>query len=70
VPDDIDRTLSRLMSIAQVGTEMVVPIGVGFLLDSYVFHTPPIFMIVGAILGFVGGVIHLVALNQPKKPQT
>ena len=68
MPEDLDSTLSRLMSIGQVGTEMVVPIGIGFLLDYYLFHTSPLFMIVGALVGLVGGVIHLIVLNRPKRP--
>jgi len=67
VAEDFDRTVSRLMTIGQVGTEMVVPIGVGFLLDHYLFHSAPLCMVVGAILGLVIGIVHLVKLNQPKR---
>jgi F0F1-type ATP synthase assembly protein I len=67
VVDEYDRTVSRLMTMSQVGTEMVAPIGLGFLLDYYVFHTLPLFMIIGAVLGLVGGIVHLVILNQPKR---
>jgi F0F1-type ATP synthase assembly protein I len=67
VPDDVERTMARLMSIGQVGTEMVVPIGIGFLIDYYVFGSLPLCMIVGAILGLVIGIVHLVKLNQPKR---
>lgn len=65
--EKFDSTVSRLMTIGQVGTEMVVPIAIGFLLDHYVLNTLPLLMIVGALVGFVGGVIHLVILNQPKR---
>jgi F0F1-type ATP synthase assembly protein I len=52
------------MTIGQVGTEMAAPIGVGWALD-YVFHTMPVFMVLGAVLGLVGGVYHLIVLNRP-----
>jgi F0F1-type ATP synthase assembly protein I len=66
VADHFERTMSRLMSIGQVGMEMVAPIGLGFLLDYYL-HTLPWFMIAGAVIGLVGGIVHLVILNQPKR---
>jgi F0F1-type ATP synthase assembly protein I len=57
--------MARLMTISQVGFEMAVPIGVGFAID-YGLGTMPIFMIIGAVAGFVGGVYHLVVLNRPR----
>jgi hypothetical protein len=66
VPDvSSERTITRLMTIGQVGMEMAAPIGVGWVID-YLFGTMPIFMIVGAVLGFVGGVYHLIVLNRPR----
>jgi F0F1-type ATP synthase assembly protein I len=56
--------MARLMTIGQVGIEMAAPIGVGFAID-YGLGTLPIFMIVGAVAGFVGGVYHLIVLNRP-----
>jgi F0F1-type ATP synthase assembly protein I len=56
--------MARLMTIGQVGIEMAAPIGIGFAID-YLLNTTPILMIVGAVLGFVGGVYHLVVLNRP-----
>jgi F0F1-type ATP synthase assembly protein I len=67
VVEEFDRTMARLMTIGQVGIEMVVPIGLGFLLDHYVFHSLPLCMIIGALIGLVGGIAHLVILNQPKR---
>jgi F0F1-type ATP synthase assembly protein I len=46
--------------------EMVAPIGLGALLDYYLGWSPWL-TIAGALLGFVGGMMHLLALlNQPK----
>ncbi len=59
-----ERTMARLMTIGQVGMEMAAPIAVGWAVD-YGLGTMPLFMIVGAILGLVGGVYHLVVLNRP-----
>ncbi|HEY1380550.1 MAG TPA: AtpZ/AtpI family protein [Gemmataceae bacterium] len=59
-----ERTMARLMTISQVGLEMAAPIGLGAALD-YWLGTKAVFMIVGAVLGFVGGVYHLVVLNRP-----
>ena len=66
MPEQFERTMSRLMSISQVGAEMVAPIGLGFLLDYYL-HTMPWLMVAGAVFGLVGGIVHLIILNQPKR---
>jgi len=58
------RDIAFYYSLAQVGLEMVVPIGLGVLLDVYL-GTMPWGVIVGAVLGPVVGVTHLVGmLNQ------
>jgi F0F1-type ATP synthase assembly protein I len=56
--------MAKLMAISQVGFEMAAPIGVGWAVDYWI-GTMPIFMIVGALIGFVGGVFHLIVLNRP-----
>jgi len=48
-------------ALAQVGIEMVAPMGLGLLLD-YCFHWTPWAMIVGLVVGFVGGLVHLVLM--------
>jgi hypothetical protein len=65
VPESFDRHLSRLMTIGAVGTEMVAPIGIGLAID-YFTGLMPLFMIVGALLGLVVGIRHLIALNKPR----
>jgi len=67
VAEPIDRTLARLMEIGAVGTEMVAPIAIGWVIDYYTGWMP-LFMIVGAILGLVFGVRRLIALNKPRPP--
>jgi F0F1-type ATP synthase assembly protein I len=55
------KELGRYLALAQVGLEMVVPIGVGLALDFYLGWTPW-GVIGGAVLGLVGGLAHLVHL--------
>lgn len=49
------------VSLAQVGLEMVAPIGIGLLLD-YWLGWAPWGVVSGAVVGLVGGIAHLVAL--------
>ena len=60
-----ERTMARLMTIGQVGLEMAAPIAVGWAVD-YGLGTIPLFMVVGAVVGLVGGVYHLIVLNRPE----
>ena len=55
------RELGRYFALAQVGLEMVVPIVVGLWLDS-AFGWSPWGVSVGAVLGLVGGLAHIVHL--------
>ena len=62
------KELGFYVSLAQVGLEMVAPIGLGLVLDHY-FGWTPWGIIAGAILGLVGGFAHLVALlNRQNEP--
>jgi len=69
-PGSLDpKELGRLMSLAQVGTEMVLPIGVGLLLDRWLVSLPWC-TVVGVFLGLTLGIVHLVVLNNPSdKPK-
>jgi F0F1-type ATP synthase assembly protein I len=49
------------LALAQVGTEMVAPLLVGLLLD-WLFGWLPWATVVGAVLGFVGGMMHMISL--------
>jgi F0F1-type ATP synthase assembly protein I len=55
------RELGLNLTLAQVGVEMVTPLFVGLVVDHYA-GTSPWFTISGVILGFVGGVTHIVLL--------
>ncbi|MGE0529315.1 MAG: AtpZ/AtpI family protein [Bdellovibrionales bacterium] len=57
------RELGFYFSLAQIGTEMVLPIGAGVLFDHY-FNTSPWGIIVGAVGGFSTGMIHLLSMLQ------
>jgi F0F1-type ATP synthase assembly protein I len=49
------------LSVAQVGMEMVAPIGLGWLLDHFLDWSPW-GIVGGAVFGLVAGVAHLAAL--------
>jgi F0F1-type ATP synthase assembly protein I len=60
-------------TLSQVGLEMVAPLGLGLILDHYLPGLAPWGLIGGAVLGFVGGLAHLVILanrqNAPGPPK-
>jgi F0F1-type ATP synthase assembly protein I len=55
------KDLARYAAIGQVGLEMAVPPVVGWYLDS-LYGWGPWGVIIGAALGLVGGLVHLVHL--------
>jgi F0F1-type ATP synthase assembly protein I len=55
------REIAFYYSVAQVGVEMVVPIGVGLAID-YRFGLLPWATVVGAVVGFAVGILHLISL--------
>jgi F0F1-type ATP synthase assembly protein I len=55
------KEMGYYFALAHVGLEMVAPMGVGLALD-YFFHWTPWATVVGVVVGFVGGTIHLIAL--------
>jgi len=55
------RDLGRYFALAQVGLEMVLPIVLGVFLDRWLGWAPW-GVVVGAVLGLVGGLWHLVLL--------
>jgi F0F1-type ATP synthase assembly protein I len=61
------KELGFYFSVAQVGLEMVFPVGIGLVLDHYL-HWTPWGVVVGAVLGLLLGLVHLIALtNQRNK---
>jgi F0F1-type ATP synthase assembly protein I len=71
MPDDRPpdaREMGKYMALAQVGFEMVVPLIVGLVIDNYA-GTGPWLMVAGAVLGFVGGIMHLIALSNRQNAQ-
>lgn len=61
------RQLGYYFALSQVGFEMAAPIGLGYLLDEWLGSLPWI-TIGGAVVGFVGGLAHLVVLSK-RQPQ-
>ena len=60
------KELGRYYALSQIGLEMVAPIGLGLVADYYL-HSSPWGAVVGAVLGFVGGMAHLIVLvGRPK----
>jgi len=57
LPDGKD--LGRYLALGQVGFEMVVPIGIGMALDYYL-GWQPWGAVAGTVLGFSGGLLHLI----------
>jgi F0F1-type ATP synthase assembly protein I len=55
------RETAKYFALAQVGLEMVVPIAVGLWLDEHL-GWKPWGVVGGAVLGLVGGLLHLLAL--------
>jgi ATP synthase protein I len=63
-PQEPDRRqLGTYYAIAQVGIEMVVPIGLGWWADQQLGSAPWL-LVVGVVLGFVLGIWHLVVLTR------
>jgi F0F1-type ATP synthase assembly protein I len=62
LPEMPDRKeMGRYVALGQIGLEMVAPIVFGLLIDSYL-GCQPWALIAGAVLGLVGGLVHLVHL--------
>jgi hypothetical protein len=49
-------------ALAQIGFEMVVPIGAGMLVEHYQPGWAPWATMTGAVLGFAGGLLHMMVL--------
>jgi F0F1-type ATP synthase assembly protein I len=65
------REFGTYVELAQVGMEMVAPLGVGLALDFYL-HWSPWGAVIGAILGLVAGIGHLVSIlnRQDQSPHS
>jgi len=57
-----DSRLALVAELSQVGLEMAAPIGLGALIDYWGGWKFPVATIVGAVVGLVGGLFHLVIL--------
>jgi F0F1-type ATP synthase assembly protein I len=56
-----DRDVGFYFALAQTGLEMVAPIAIGVVLDSY-FGWTPWATAAGAVLGLVGGLSHMLVM--------
>jgi len=69
MPDDHPpdaRELGIYFTLAQVGLEMVAPLFVGLVIDHYA-DWGPWATIGGTILGFAGGIMHIVLLSNKQE---
>jgi F0F1-type ATP synthase assembly protein I len=58
---DSQRDVGQYFALAQTGLEMVVPVAIGVFLDGR-FGWSPWGVAVGAVVGFVGGLAHMLIL--------
>ncbi len=58
---DSQRDAGLYLALAQTGLEMVVPVALGVVADNY-FGWSPWGAGVGAVVGFVGGLTHMLIL--------
>jgi F0F1-type ATP synthase assembly protein I len=68
------KDFGRYVAMSQIGLEMVAPIGLGAAADYY-WHIGPWGVIVGVVIGFGGGLTHLIYMSQksddePPKPDS
>jgi F0F1-type ATP synthase assembly protein I len=71
MPDDRPsdaRELGIYVTLAQVGLEMVAPLIVGLVIDYYAAWGPWA-TVSGTILGFVGGMAHIVILSKQQEAE-
>ena len=54
--------------LTTIGLEMAIPAGGGYWLDLRI-GTSPVFVILGAMLGFAAGMFHLMQIARQKGPQ-
>jgi ATP synthase protein I len=64
--DPTPREMGYYLALAQIGVEMVLPTIVGYWVDGW-FYTTPWITIVAAVIGFAGGMIHLIAILRQKE---
>ncbi len=58
------REYGRYLALSQVAFEMVVPLGLGALIDWWMGWGYYWATVAGAIIGFVGGMVHLIVMAQ------
>jgi F0F1-type ATP synthase assembly protein I len=64
------KEFGRYFAYSQIGLEMVGPIVLGLVIDHYA-GTRPWGVVIGVVIGFVGGLAHLIRVtNQPDPPKS
>ena len=64
--DPTPRELGYSFALAQVGAEMALPVLAGYWLDDW-FETRPWITSIAAVVGFVGGMLHLIVILKQKE---
>jgi F0F1-type ATP synthase assembly protein I len=53
--------MAMASSITSIGLELSLPVGIGFVIDRQ-WHTTPVATLIGAVLGFLAGMLHILAV--------
>ena len=64
--DPTPREMGYYFALVQVGVEMVLPTLLGYWIDSWL-ETTPWLTIIAAVVGFAGGMIHLIVILRQKE---
>ena len=62
------KELGYYFTLAHVGMEMVIPMVVGIVIDRYMGWSPWA-TVTGVVLGFTGGIVHLIVLASRPDPK-
>ena len=57
------KTLGKYYALGQCGLEMVAPMILGIFIDKWL-NTSPVFISICAVIGFVGGLYHIIVLSK------
>jgi F0F1-type ATP synthase assembly protein I len=59
--------IAMASSITTIGLEFTIPVGLGFMIDRH-WNTSPVATILGAVLGFLTGMMHVLRVAKSLSP--